>query len=202
MRKRATGWLGFSTAASECGIHSSSFRELESSKFDASGSFLFVPLFLLIIRCWCDSAFRNSLGAIVSDSQCSSPCLGSYLSPLLPSPLLFSSPRRSTSNSPLLTSFLFAGATSTKCGGSYLNSVYTNSALLPSSATSTFSSSTASPSTVGSSTLPSGWSAVGCTQDGAARALTGSLVDLGSSATVESCLAVCRQGGFVLAGLQ
>ncbi|KAL7409262.1 hypothetical protein BDY24DRAFT_372641 [Mrakia frigida] len=122
-------------------------------------------------QCYCDSAFRNSLGAIVSDSQCSSTC---------------------------------SGDASTKCGGSYLNSVYTNAALLSSSSssatkTSSSSSAVASASSAG---LPSGWSVVGCTQDGDARALTGSSVDLGSSATVESCLAVCRSGGFVLAGLQ
>jgi hypothetical protein len=75
------------------------------------------------------------------------------------------------------------GDTSTKCGGSYLNSVFSNAGLL--------------------SGLPAGWSAVGCTIDGPARALTGYNVDLGTSgATIPACIKVCADKGYSYSAMQ
>lgn len=63
------------------------------------------------------------------------------------------------------------------------------------------SSAAASPSS-SSSSVASGWTYLGCSQDGSLRALTGYSVDLGSSATIAGCLRVCAGKGYGMAGIQ
>lgn len=151
-------------------------------------------------RCMCGSSFSNNLGAVISSSSCSMTCKGSSShtsSLLVPSRLSLPTP-----DSLLPFLFILSGNTLQLCGGFYTTNTYRYTPSLSSSSASRTSTSVSASASASSVVLPTGWTTVGCTQDGDARALTGSSTDLGNSATVEACLAVCLKGGFVLAGLQ
>ena len=146
----------------------------------------------------CGSSFSNNLGAVISSSSCSMPCNGS--SPFFSlGRISFDSLVLRVNLTALFAVLGHSGNSLQTCGGFYTTTTFRYTPSLSSSSTPTSTSVSASASAV---VLPTGWTTVGCTQDGDARALTGSSVDLGSSATVESCLALCLKQGFVLAGLQ
>lgn len=158
-------------------------------------------------QCRCGDSFENGMGQLLASSSCSMPCAGE--------------PDRCFSFAAFLIiahfhSFIFifsvsAGNPAELCGGAYIASTYVllGSASTPattsvSSSTPSFSTPSSAPASDPTSSVPvlAGWTYLGCSQDGPARALTGYTTDLGSSATIAACLAVCAGKGFGIAGVQ
>jgi hypothetical protein len=157
-------------------------------------------------QCRCGDSFENGMGQLLASSSCSMPCAGESDRSLSCAALLLFT----HSDSFPFPCSASAGNSAELCGGSYIASTYVFLGSASTSATTSVSSSipststSSAPASNSASTVPvpTGWTYLGCSQDGPARALTGYTTDLGSSATIAACLAVCVGKGYGIAGVQ